>query len=138
MASSSSIKKGYQAAPLSKHYEFGGPTGALGVTLAVPFFTYWLAFACTSDACPVWPWADFLSWHKHGLGQALGDLGWWKAFWSWEAMAVYTAWYAFNVVCLAVLPGETVQGGELRNGEKLSYKMNGLSFSCCWEIWEGN
>lgn len=42
-------------------------------------------------------------------------------------MVVYAGWYAFNVVCLAVLSGETVQGGELRNGEKLSYKMNGLS-----------
>lgn len=30
----------YVAAPRSLHYEFGGPAGALGVTLAVPFFTY--------------------------------------------------------------------------------------------------
>jgi delta14-sterol reductase len=37
---SKATKPGYVAAPKTKHYEFGGPIGALGVTLAVPFFSY--------------------------------------------------------------------------------------------------
>jgi hypothetical protein len=38
--SSKQTAPAYVAAPRSLHYEFGGPLGALGVTLAVPFFTY--------------------------------------------------------------------------------------------------
>lgn len=115
----------YKAAPPSLHYEFGGPIGALGITLACPFFTYWLASACTADACPRWPLSELVSWHQQGWHSMFSDAEWWKSFFSWEATAAYFAWYAFNVVCWGILPGETCDGGVMRNGEKLSYRNNG-------------
>ncbi|KAI5481885.1 C-14 sterol reductase [Pseudohyphozyma bogoriensis] len=116
--------KAYQPAPPTHHYEFGGPLGAVGVSVAVPFFCYWLAFACQPDACPRWPLADFLAWHKLGWSNLTSNPDWWKSLWSWEATAVYVAWYAFCVVCWAILPGKMVEGQEMRNGKKLTYKMN--------------
>lgn len=123
--SPAALKASYNPCPKSTSYEFGGPLGAVGVTLAVPFFSYWLAFACTSDACPPWPLSTFLSFHSTGWTGMLGGKTWWNSLWSVEGLAAYGAWYAFTVVCWFVLPGEMVQGGEMRNGERLEYKMNG-------------
>lgn len=53
------------------------------------------------------------------------DPAWWKSLWSTEAMLVYLAWYAWCVVCALVLPGKEEKGVELRNGQRLTYKMNG-------------
>ncbi|GAA6028845.1 hypothetical protein JCM8097_007425 [Rhodosporidiobolus ruineniae] len=110
--------------PPSTHYESGGPLGgALGVSLAVPFFSYWLAFVC--DALPM-PLSAFLDWHASGVA-AMQSAAWWSSLWSWEATAVYCAWYAWAVMCWFVLPGEEVQGVELRDGKRLSYTMNGFA-----------
>lgn len=54
----------------------------------------------------------------------LGGREWWSSLVSAEASLVYCAWYAFTVLCWAVLPGKMVEGGELRNGEKVTYPMN--------------
>ena len=117
---------GYKAAPPSHSFEFGGPIGALGVTLAVPFFSYWLAFACTEDACPRWPLPELLDWHAQGARAMFGgDAAWWKGMWSLEATGVYCAWYAWTVLCWAVLPGKEVEGTVMRDGNRLTYKMNG-------------
>lgn len=119
---------GYKAAPPSLSYEFGGPIGALGVTLAVPFFSYWLAFACTEDACPRWPLPELLDWHAKGASAIFaGDRTWWSGMWSWEATAVYFGWYAWTVLCWAALPGKEVQGTVMRDGNTLTYRMNGES-----------
>lgn len=127
---SSSTKWKYDPAPVSHHYEFGGPFGALGVILAVPFFTYWLSFACTeATGCPPWPLSSFSAYHSSSL-DAMKDVAWWKSLISLEASAVYCAWYAWNVLCWAVLPGKSVQGGELRNGAKVTYPMNGALYLC--------
>ncbi|GAA6064079.1 hypothetical protein JCM10212_002721 [Sporobolomyces blumeae] len=127
MTSVSKPTPGYQAAPKTHHYEFGGPIGALGVTLAVPFFTYWLAFACTDKACPPWPLSELRQFHTAGLAAMHSGPEWWARLWSWEATAVYGAWYAWTVICWAVLPGDQVEGAPLRNGHKLKYKMNAFS-----------
>ncbi|KAM0753211.1 ERG4/ERG24 ergosterol biosynthesis protein [Meredithblackwellia eburnea MCA 4105] len=121
-----SAVEGYKAAPPSLHYEFGGPLGALGVTLAVPFFSYWLAFACTPDACPRWPLASLVDWHAQGL-RDLQTAQWWSGFWSWEATAVYFGWYTWTVLCWALLPGQVVEGTVMRDGNKLAYKMNAFA-----------
>lgn len=118
----------YQASVPSHHYEFGGPIGALFVTLSVPFFTYWLSLACTpSSGCPPWPLNAFASFHRDGFAAIIGGKDWWNGLWSGEAALVYLGWYAFCLVCWAVLPGKMVEGVVLRNGERIKYPMNGSS-----------
>ncbi|GEM08767.1 C-14 sterol reductase [Rhodotorula toruloides] len=116
----------YDPAPRTEHYEFGGGLGALGVTLAVPFFTYWLAFACTADQCPPWPMRKLVAFHSNGL-KAMQDPTWWESLWDWEAAGVYLAWYFWTVACALALPGKEIEGVKLRNGKKLKYTMNGES-----------
>ena len=58
----------------------------------------------------------------------IGGTRWWSSLYSHEATLVYLGWYAFTVLCWAVLPGKMVQGGELRNGKKVTYPMNGESW----------
>ncbi|MBW0517014.1 hypothetical protein O181_056729 [Austropuccinia psidii MF-1] len=100
--------------PKTLVYEFGGRLGALGVTLSVPFFTYWLNLACSEDTgCK--------------LGLAILDLkSLWihHKFWSIEACGLYLAWYIYLVLCWFLLPGRWVQGTLLRDGTRLSYKIN--------------
>ncbi|BGP25806.1 erg24, C-14 sterol reductase [Rhodotorula toruloides] len=116
----------YDPAPRTEHYEFGGGLGALGVTLAVPFFTYWLAFACTADQCPPWPMRKLVAFHSNGL-KAMQDPTWWESLWDWEAAGVYLAWYFWTVACALALPGKEIEGVKLRNGKKLKYTMNAFS-----------
>jgi len=39
----------------------------------------------------------------------------------------YFGWYAFCLVAWATLPGDWVEGQQMRNGKKSSYKINGKS-----------
>lgn len=50
MAPSPPVK--YEAAPKSLHYEFGGPLGALGVVISVPFFSYCAHPPSSSSSSP--------------------------------------------------------------------------------------
>ncbi|GAA5846340.1 hypothetical protein JCM9279_001332 [Rhodotorula babjevae] len=112
----------YQAAPKSLHYEFGGPLGALGVVLTVPFFSYWLPFAAQSN----FQLSKFAEFHAAGW-RAMHDRAWWESLWSWEAFAVYLGWYFWCVACAIALPGKEIDGAELRNGKRLKYTMNAFS-----------
>lgn len=94
------------------------------MTLAVPFFSYWLSFACNeSTGCPPWPLTAFSAFHAEGYSAMLTS-EWWGGMWSAETALVYLGWYAWCVACWAVLPGKMVQGGALRNGDKVTYPMN--------------
>lgn len=68
--------------------------------------------------------SSFIAFHKQGYA-AMTHLDWWKSLWSWEATAVYVGWYMWTVACWAFLPGQEIDGVELRNGERLKYKING-------------
>jgi delta14-sterol reductase len=113
--------------PRSKHYEFMGPPGALFVSTAVPFFAYALYFACSEHAggCPPRNYDVLLP----RFIEAVSDVEWWKGLWDTKASLIYAGWYAFCVLAAAVLPGDTVDAPALRTGERLQYKMNGISLS---------
>jgi len=42
-----------------------------------------------------------------------------------KATLAVLAYYAFNLILYAVLPGKQVEGTKLRTGKKLKYKFNG-------------
>ncbi|SCV73442.1 BQ2448_7368 [Microbotryum intermedium] len=135
-ASATTSAAGYDPAPRSTSYEFGGPIGACGVTLAVPFFAYYrqlvhprctgLTLACTAQQCPPWPMSNFVDFHGQGF-QRMTTWQFYRDLFSWDASIVYALWYLWTVVCWAVLPGVQVHGVELRDGSRLAYTMNAFS-----------
>lgn len=111
----------YVAAPKTTSFEFMGPPGAFAISTLVPYFTYFFALGCDERGCPSTP---FIPYMQDGLRQAT-TLDFWISLWDNEATLAYLAWYAWCIVCWAVLPGQWLEGGKLRNGEKLWYKING-------------
>lgn len=114
--------------PRTKHYEFFGPPGAFLVTILTPAIAYALYFGCSEGAggCP--PTLNIL---PARFFNAITDANWWLSLWDTEASLVYAAWYAFCLVAWAVVPGDWVQGTQLRNGGKVWYKINGEHSGNC-------
>lgn len=111
--------------PKSSSYEFFGPPGAFAITLGVPVLAYVLFFTCneSSGGCP--PPIQSL---YPSLVQAVSDPAFWWKLWDPKAFSIYYSWYAFCLVAWAVLPGDWVQGTQLRNGKYQQYKINGAIF----------
>lgn len=107
--------------PKSTHFEFGGPVGAVGVSIATPFFAYLLYFACNEKVgCAVLPrYPDVIA---QQMVKGIRD-----SFFDGHAWAVYLGWYAYCIACWALLPGKWVKGSELRTGKKLDYKLNAFA-----------
>ncbi|KAL7268992.1 erg24, C-14 sterol reductase [Rhizina undulata] len=103
-------------------YEFGGPLGALGVTLGTPFLTYLLYFACNESGCPS---SSFLTapleTFKHELWPG------WDGFFSLRIAALYAVYYLGLVAMQFALPGKVHEGGLLADGTRLKYKLNGFA-----------
>ena len=106
--------------PRTTSYEFLGPAGAAAVTIGTPAITYLLYLACNEQHCsisqpPAWPAAT--------------------SFITARAVNFYALWFLGQVLLWKILPGESVQGTRLRDGNVLSYKMNGLaSLLLVWGI----
>ncbi|KAI0004504.1 ERG4/ERG24 ergosterol biosynthesis protein [Russula compacta] len=112
--------------PKTTSYEFFGPPGAFAITLGVPFLTYVLYFTCneSSGGCP-----SPIQTLYPSLVQAVSDPAFWWKLWDPKAFSIYYSWYIFCLVSWAVLPGDWVQGTQLRNGKYQQYKIN--AFSTC-------
>ncbi|OCH88476.1 ERG4/ERG24 ergosterol biosynthesis protein [Obba rivulosa] len=108
--------------PRTKGYEFLGPPGALFITLSVPITTYALYFGCAEETggCPP-PISG------QSIVNALSSWDFYKGLWDTQAVLMYLAWYAFCVVAWFILPGDWVEGVQLRNGKKQKYKINAFS-----------
>jgi delta14-sterol reductase len=120
-------KTGAELNPRSRPTEFLGPIGTALVTFSTPAVAYALFYACNEvEGCSV-----------SGAGAAIArftqDFDWPSAagkLFELKACAVYAAWYAWCVLCWAVLPNEWIEGNLLRDGTRKKYKMNGE-----WEGW---
>ena len=113
-----------QLNPTSLPHEFLGVPGTTALCFLTPFFAYFLFYACNeTTGCPPTSRAQWSA-----LLDLLGD---WPSsagqLWDWKAAGVYLGWYVYTVVCWAVLPGQKVEGGVLRDGTRRMYKMNGAS-----------
>ncbi|CAE6374382.1 unnamed protein product [Rhizoctonia solani] len=110
--------------PKTTRYEFFGPPGAAAVAIGTPIVVYGLYYNCSeaSGVCQLPPW-----WFPLQVVKAVSDADWWKSIFDMEATVAYFTWYAFIVAAWYVLPGEWLEGTELRTGGRKEYKFNALS-----------
>lgn len=110
--------------PKTTHYEFFGPPGAAFVSLTVPLTLYGLYFTCSeaSGGCPPPLWSI-----PFNFVRAVQDKDWWLNLFDAQASIAYAGWYAFTLVAWYILPGDWVEGTELRTGGRIKYKINGES-----------
>ncbi|KAH7337213.1 ERG4/ERG24 ergosterol biosynthesis protein [Rhizoctonia solani] len=110
--------------PRTTHYEFFGPLGAAFVSTTVPLTIYGLYFTCSeaSGGCPPPLWSIPVN-----FVNAVESIDWWKSLFDKEAAIAYAAWYAFTVAAWWLLPGDWVEGTELRTGGRIQYKINAFS-----------
>ena len=113
-----------QLNPKSHATEFLGPIGTAGISIIAPLTSYFLFYACNEGTgCPPTSMTDWATIWKRlgGWPSSSGQL------WEWKAAGVYLVWYAFCVMCWAILPSEKAQGNLLRDGKRVIYRMNGVS-----------
>lgn len=94
---------------------FGGPIGALALTLIMPGVSFYLWSCVALHEGSLW------------LPSSLDDLRAMVPAPTWRAAAIAGGWLALHVVLQLVCPGKVVTGALLPNGERLRYRMNGLS-----------
>lgn len=98
--------------PRTKHFEFGGPFGTLILSVGLPALIDVLFFSCNRNGCP-----DGLA----GLRHQLASTEWLN----WPALFAFWAWLLALAILDVVIPGNWVQGTQLRSGGSLHYKFNG-------------
>ncbi len=94
---------------------FGGPIGALALTLIMPGVSFYLWSCVTLHEGSLW------------LPRSLDDALSIVPAPTWRAAAILAGWLGLQVILGLVCPGKIVTGAQLPNGERLSYKLNGLS-----------
>lgn len=110
-------------------YEFGGPCGALAITVLLPLFVYTTVFLCNDvSGCPAPALLEPTSltleklqaqtpWPENGIA-GLHD---------WTVTAWVSTYYFLSLVLQLVLPGEEAEGLLLASGGRLMYKFNGFN-----------
>lgn len=101
--------------------------GAAAITIVLPLVCYLAAFLCNDlSGCPV---PSALHPKSLSLAQLKKETGWPSngilGLGSFKVTLWMLAYYAFSLVLQAVLPGEVVEGVELKSGGRLEYKFNG-------------
>lgn len=101
----------------SPDLQFGGHLATPALCILTPLTIYGLFYSCSSPSgCPA-PLAEWLP--------NFTSLWWTEGLIDFKAFGIYLAWYAFTVAAWKFLPGELVEGTELRDGGRLKYKING-------------
>ncbi|RMY05213.1 hypothetical protein D0868_06530 [Hortaea werneckii] len=122
-------------------YEFGGPIGALFISLGLPIACYAFAFLCNDvSGCPAPsllsptklftpPILSRQAGWQHALDVLKVEVGWpgFAGLLSLEATLGALAWYGLSLLLYVLLPANEVEGTELRSGGKLIYRMNSFS-----------
>ncbi len=102
-------------AKAERHFEFFGPRlGPLAIMIGLPVVCYSLVWTCNANGCLA-------------LRPSLHLPGWpaGTRWFTWEATWVYLGWLAFQAGLHLLLPGQRQPGTELRDGSRLTYKLNG-------------
>lgn len=103
--------------PITTETQFGGPVGALAVTLGLPIV--------------ITVFGMLLNSHTHHLD--LFSIQWltfhqvYDLIFDWPSWTFYLSWF-FGLLGLdLIIPGKHLQGTKLRDGTYLTYKINGLN-----------
>ncbi|KAI9497841.1 ergosterol biosynthesis ERG4/ERG24 [Zychaea mexicana] len=113
--------------PKTEHYEFGGPFGAFAMITLLPVLVLAFAFGCDSTGYdPLHRLYAFASDIVQGnfSWEMLSSLA---ASWKPSSLLWFLGFLAQIITYSIAMPGETVQGTKLRDGTRLTYKLNALS-----------
>ncbi|KAI9838001.1 MAG: hypothetical protein M1819_006155 [Sarea resinae] len=110
-------------------YEFGGPIGALGITIGLPFACYLATFLCNDvSGCPV---PSVLHPSTLTLAKLKADAGWpvdgLRDLIGAKAFGIVICYYTLSLLLQVILPGQESEGVELSSGGKLKYKFNAFN-----------
>lgn len=94
--------------------EFGGAFGNLVLLFALPAITAYFYFGWAFNGGDLLPGA-----HADWAGWASALVP------TWQSVAFYLGWFAFQAALQAWAPGKIVEGTALPDGRRLPYKMNG-------------
>lgn len=94
-------------------WEFFGPYGPALLVLALPAVVLGLSYACNSEGCLRLPALALPGWPQQ------------QPLYSHEAMAVVVGWFFLVLALHLLLPADTAQGVVLRDGRRLTYRLNG-------------
>ncbi len=94
---------------------FGGPGGALALTVLLPLITYYLTATMQQHGGALW------------LPRSLDDLRALVPLPTSRALTYYGAWLGLHALLAIVAPGKIAEGATLRDGTRLPYKLNGLT-----------
>jgi delta14-sterol reductase len=108
------------AASAAARRAFGGPWGALGLTLALPLIVFYLWLSVVDHG-------GALLWPRSGAD--LAALVHRVPAPTPRAVGFYAAWLALQLLLQLVVPGPTREGQPLADGTRLKYRMNG------WRSW---
>ncbi|KAF2230952.1 Delta(14)-sterol reductase [Viridothelium virens] len=111
----------------SHGYEFGGPLGALVLTLGLPILCYMFAFLCNDiSGCPA---PSLLHPRNLSLKRLSDETGWQgvDSLINRQSVVAVTGYYLLSLTLNTVLPSREVEGTELRSGGRLKYKFNAFS-----------
>lgn len=104
--------------PRTKSYEWGGPLGSLFMVIFLPTLVVVLNSLCAGEQCSVLHVRRLPSLMKVVVQSALPQLP--------TAIGIELVWLAAHAI-FSILPiGKQVHGRELRNGERLTYRMNAI------------
>lgn len=94
-------------------WEFFGPYGPVLLVLALPAVVLGLSYACNSEGCLRLPSLALPGWPQQ------------QPLYSHEAMAMVVGWFFLVLGLHLLLPADTAQGVLLRDGRRLTYRLNG-------------
>lgn len=110
--------------PKSTQLEFSGAIGAFGISVLLPLLTIFLNQLIRPDYHIVGFFSNF-SWIQ--LWNKLNPLSYYV--FNGELWTYYTLWFVSLAILDVLLPGTKLDGVELRDGSKLTYKINGIAVS---------
>ncbi|KAJ2742800.1 erg24, C-14 sterol reductase [Coemansia sp. BCRC 34301] len=107
--------------PRTTHREFFGAPGSIAVMTLTTVVLYVWYFSCSEATGCQLP----LTWGQwSAIAAYAAD---YRSYVSLEALGYYTLWWSWLAMLYFAIPGRTVQGVPLRNGQRLDYPINGLS-----------